>query len=179
MKAEYIMIGEIVKPQGVRGEVKVRPITCDPWRFEDLEDAYFKKGDKYVPVKLQVNRISPDGEGVYLIVNEMTDRNEAEKLRGEFLYVDREHIIELTEDENLIIDLVGLEGRDEEGNYIGKLVDVMQPGGNDVYVFTGGPRGEVLVPALRSVVKEVDVDGGTITLIAARMAEVAVYSDED
>lgn len=143
MKAEYIMIGEIVKPQGVRGEVKVRPITCDPWRFEDLEDAYFKKGDKYVPVKLQVNRISPDGEGVYLIVNEMTDRNEAEKLRGEFLYVDREHIIELTEDENLIVDLVGLEGRDEEGNYIGKLTDVMQPGGNDVYVFTGGPRGEV------------------------------------
>jgi len=48
-----------------------------------------------------------------------------------------------------------------------------------VYVFTGGPRGEILVPALRSVVKEVDVDGGTITLIEARMAEVAVYSDED
>ena len=178
MKAEYIMIGEIVKPQGVRGEVKVRPITCDPWRFEDLEDAFFKKGDKYVPVKLEVNRISPDGEGVYLVVNGMTDRNEAEKLRGEFLYVDREHSVELTEDENLLIDLIGLEGFDDEGNKIGKLTDVMQPGGNDVYVFTGGPRGEILVPALRSVVKEVDVDGGTITLIAARMAEVAVY-DED
>lgn len=178
MKAEYIMIGEIVKPQGVRGEVKVRPITCDPWRFEELEDAFFKKGDKYVPVKLQVNRVTPDGESVYLVVNGMTDRNEAEKLRGEFLYVDREHIIELTEDENLIIDLVGLEGYDDEGNRIGKLTDVMQPGGNDVYVFTGGPRGEVLVPALKTVVKAVDVDGGTITLVAARMAEVAVYSDE-
>ena len=178
MKAEYIMIGEIVKPQGVRGEVKVRPITCDPWRFEDLEEAFFKKGDKYVPVQLDVTRITPDGESVFLIVNGMTDRNEAEKLRGEFLYVDREHSIELTEDENLIVDLIGLQGRDDEGNAIGKLTDVLQPGGNDVYVFTGGPRGEILVPALRSVVKEVDVDGGVITLIAARMAEVAVYSDE-
>lgn len=179
MKAEYIMIGEIVKPQGVHGEVKVRPITCDPYRFEGMEDAFFRRGEEYVPVKLKVRRISPDGEGVYLVVNGMTDRNEADKLRGEFLYVDREHSVELTEDENLICDLVGLRGVDDEGNEIGRLTDVMQPGGNDVYVFTGGPRGEVLVPALRTVVKEVDVDGGVITLVAARMAEVAVYSDED
>ena len=178
MKAEYIMIGEIVKPQGVRGEVKVRPITCDPWRFEDLEEAYFKKGDKYVPVKLEVNRISPDGEGVYLIVNDMTDRNEAEKLRGEFLYVDRDHIVELTEDENLIIDLIGLEGFDDAGNKVGKLTDVLQPGGNDVYVFTGGPRGEILVPALRSVVEKVDLSAGEIRFVGKRLDEVAVF-DED
>lgn len=176
MKQTHIMIGEIVKPQGVRGEVKVRPITCDFTRFEGMESAFFKKGDEYIPVKLQVNRITPDG--IYLVVNDTSDRNEAEKLRGEFLYVDREHSVELTEDENLIVDLVGLQGRDDEGNEIGKLIDVLQPGGNDVYVFKG-PRGEILVPALRSVVKEVDVDGGTITLVAARMAEVAVYSDED
>ena len=176
MKQTHIMIGEIVKPQGVRGEVKVRPITCDFTRFEGMESAFFKKGDEYIPVKLQVNRITPDG--IYMIVNDISDRNEAEKLRGQFLYVDREHSVELTEDENLIVDLVGLKGYDDEGNELGKLVDVMQPGGNDVYVFKG-PRGEILVPALRSVVKEVDVDGGTITLIAARMAEVAVYSDEN
>jgi len=176
MKQTHIMIGEIVKPQGVRGEVKVRPITCDFTRFEGMESAFFKKGDEYIPVKLQVNRITPDG--IFLVVNDTSDRNEAEKLRGQFLYVDREHSVELTEDENLIVDLVGLRGYDDEGNEVGKLIDVMQPGGNDVYVFKG-PRGEVLVPALRSVVKEVDVDGGTITLVATRMAEVAVYSDED
>ena len=176
MKQTHIMIGEIVKPQGVRGEVKVRPITCDFTRFEGMESAFFKKGDEYVPVKLRVNRVTPDG--VYLIVNDTADRNEAEKLRGEFLYVDRQHSVELTEDENLICDLIGLRGLDDEGVEVGALVDVLQPGGNDVYVFNG-PRGEVLVPALKSVVKEVDVDGGTITLVAARMAQVAVYSDEN
>ena len=176
MKQTHIMIGEIVKPQGVRGEVKVRPITCDFTRFEGMESAFFKKGDEYVPVKLRVNRVTPDG--VYLIVNDTADRNEAEKLRGEFLYVDRQHSVELTEDENLICDLIGLRGLDDEGVEVGALVNVLQPGGNDVYVFNG-PRGEVLVPALKSVVKEVDVDGGTITLVAARMAQVAVYSDEN
>ena len=176
MKQTHIMIGEIVKPQGVRGEVKVRPITCDFTRFEGMESAFFKKGDEYVPVKLRVNRVTPDG--VYLIVNDTADRNEAEKLRGEFLYVDRQHSVELTKDENLICDLIGLRGLDDEGVEVGALVNVLQPGGNDVYVFNG-PRGEVLVPALKSVVKEVDVDGGTITLVAARMAQVAVYSDEN
>ena len=89
MKAAYIMIGEIVKPQGVRGEVKLRPITSDVSRFEGLENAFFKRGESYVPVKFTVNRISP--EGVFLTVEGVNDRNAAEKLRGKFLYVDRAH----------------------------------------------------------------------------------------
>lgn len=177
MKQEYIMIGEIVKPQGVRGEVKVRPITSDPYRFEGMTAAFIKDGDSYVPVKLKVNRVSPDG--AFMVVNDTPDRNEAEKLRGVFLYVDRAHSLDLTENENLIAELIGLEGVDDSGNPVGTLTDVMQPGGNDVYVFTGGPRGEVLVPALINVVASVDIDGGKIVLVADRMAEVAVYSDED
>ena len=172
----HIMIGEIVKPQGVRGEVKVRPITCDFTRFEGMEDAFFKRGEEYIPVKLKVNRVTPDG--IYLIVNDTADRNEAEKLRGEFLYVDRAHSVELDEDENLICDLIGLKGMDDAGAEVGKLDDVMQPGGNDVYVFHG-PRGEVLVPALKSVVLKVDLEAGIMLLSAERMAQVAVYSDED
>ena len=61
---------------------------------------------------------------------------------------------------------------------VGTLTEVLQPGGNDVYVFKG-PRDEVLVPALKSVVQKVDLDAGEIVLVAARMAQVAVYSDED
>ena len=176
MKAAYIMIGEIVKPQGVRGEVKLRPITSDVSRFEGLENAFFKRGESYVPVKFTVNRISP--EGVFLTVEGVNDRNAAEKLRVKFLYVDRAHSLELTEDETLICDLVGLKGVDDEGAEVGTLTEVLQPGGNDVYVFKG-PRGEVLVPALKSVVQKVDLDAGEIVLVAARMAQVAVYSDED
>jgi 16S rRNA processing protein RimM len=92
--------------------------------------------------------------------------------------VDRAHAIELTEDETFLCDLVGLRGVDDEGREIGVLADVLQPGGNDVYIFKG-PRGDVLVPALKSVVQKVDLEAGVMTLVAARMAEVAVYEDED
>ena len=63
-----------------------------------------------------------------------------------------------------------------DGGEIGRLIEVMQPGGNDVYVFRG-TRGEVLVPALRSVVVRVDLSAGEMLLDAARMAEVAVYDE--
>ncbi len=176
MKPEYLMIGEITKPQGVRGELKVRPITADPYRFEGMTEAYVKRGDAYELVHFTVNRVT--GDAAYLSLDGVENREDAEKLRGTFLYVDRAHAIELTEDETFLCDLVGLKGIDDEGRAIGVLADVLQPGGNDVYVFKG-PRGEVLVPALKSVVKRVDLASGVIELVAARMAEVAVYEDED
>ena len=169
---KYLVIGEITKLQGVRGEVKLRPITCDPERFEGLTLAYLKRGEEYIPLRLTVNRRAPDA--VFLSVEGVADRNAAEKLRGELLYIDRAHAVELDEDTNFLCDLIGLRGVDDEGNPLGILRDVLQPGGNDVYVFEG-PRGEVLVPALKSVVKKVDLEAGEMVLVAARLREVAVY----
>ena len=73
--------------------------------------------------------------------------------------------------------MIGCRATDTGGREIGTLTDVMQPGGNDVYVFQG-PLGEVLVPALKSVVLRVDVREKTILLDAKRLGEVAVF-DED
>jgi 16S rRNA processing protein RimM len=176
MKPEYLMIGEITKPQGVRGELKVRPITADPYRFEGMTEVLIKRGDSYERVRVQVNRATDDA--AFISLEGVEDREQAEKLRGTLLYVDRAHAIELTEDETFLCDLIGLRGVDDEGREIGVIKDVLQPGGNDVYIFSG-PRGDVLVPALKSVVKKVDLDAGVMTLAAARMAEVAVYEDED
>ena len=172
---EYLAIGEVLKPQGVRGDVKVRPITCDIFRFEDLEEVYFLKNDQYE--KIGVSLVRMDEDAVYLHFDGISDRNAAETIRGFLLYVDRAHAVELEEDENFIVDLIGLKGVDDEGNEYGKLVDVMQPGGNDVYVFNG-PLGEVLVPALKIVVLEVNVEEKRILLDAQKLSEVAVF-DED
>ena len=168
---KYLVIGEITKPQGVRGEVKLRPITCDPGRFDALTLAYLRRGEDYLPVRLSVNRRAQDA--VYLSVEGVDDRDAAEKLRGELLYIDRAHAVELDEDTNFLCDLIGLRGVDDEGGDWGVLRDVLQPGGNDVYVFEGG-RGQVLVPALKSVVKKVDLEAGVMLLVAARLREVAV-----
>jgi len=172
---EYLVIGEITKPQGVRGELKLRPITCDPERFEGMTLAYLRRGDAYEPIRLTVNRLAPDA--VFLNIEGVTDRDAAEKLRGELLYIDRAHAVELDSDTNFLCDLIGLDGVDDGGRELGKLVDVLQPGGNDVYVFRGA-LGEVLVPALKSVVKSVDLERGEMLLDAKRLSEVAVF-DED
>ena len=175
MRTSHLVIGEITKPQGVRGELKLRPITCDFSRFEGLDLAYLKRGDAYEPIRLTVNRIQPDA--VYLNVEGVVDRNAAERLRGELLYIDRAHAVELDEDSTFLCDLIGLHGVVSDGRDLGTLKDVMQPGGNDVYVFKG-PLGEVLVPALRSVVEKVDLDAGEIRFDGKRLDEVAVF-DED
>ncbi|MBQ4156965.1 MAG: 16S rRNA processing protein RimM [Clostridia bacterium] len=171
---EYLAIGEVLKPQGVRGDVKVRPITCDIFRFEDLEEVYFLKNDQYE--KIGVSLVRMDEDAVYLHFDGISDRNAAETIRGFLLYVDRAHAVELEEDENFIVDLIGLKGVDDEGNEYGKLVDVMQPGGNDVYVFRDRRR-EVLVPALKTAILKVDLEERVMLMSAARLREVAVFDE--
>ena len=175
MLSEYLMIGEIVKPQGVRGEVKARPCTCDVARFEGLETVYVERGGGYAPMQIRVNRLGDDA--VYMNVEGVSDRDAAEALRGTKLYIDRAHAVALDEDSNFLTDLYGLRGAVDDGRDLGKLTDVMQPGGNDVYVFRG-PLGEVLVPALKSVVLAVDLEAGEMRLSGKRLDEVAVF-DED
>ena len=170
----YLVIGEVLKPQGVRGEIKVPPLTSDPERFYDLEQVFFKKGQDYNACEVEACRVSD--EAVFLKLDGVNDRDAAEMLRGQMLYVDRENAVELSEDENFIVDLIGCIGTDTNGREIGKLVDVMQPGGNDVYIFKGA-LGEVLVPALRSVVLKVDVHSKTMLLDAKRLGEVAVFDE--
>ncbi len=175
MLSEYLMIGEITKPQGVRGEVKVRPCTCDAERFEGLETVYVEKEGGYAPLNIHVNRLGEDA--VFMNVEGVTDRDAAEALRGTLLYIDRAHAVALDEDTNFLADLYGLHGLTDDGRDLGRLADVMQPGGNDVYVFKG-PLGEVLVPALKSVVLKVDLAAGEMRLNGRRLDEVAVF-DED
>ena len=119
MLQTHLVIGEITKPQGVRGELKLRPITCDFERFEGLETAYLKRGDTYEEIRLTVNRISP--EAVFFNMEGINDRNAAERLRGELVYVDRAHAVELDEDSTFICDLIGLHGVVDDGRDLGKL----------------------------------------------------------
>lgn len=170
----HLAIGEITKPQGVRGELKLRPITCDLDRFEGLETVYLKREDGFEELHVRVSRIGEDA--VFLFVDGVNDRNQAEALRGELLYVDRAHAVALDEDSTFICDLIGLQGITDDGRDLGTIRDVMQPGGNDVYVFRG-PMGEVLVPALKSVVERVDLEHGKMFLLGSRLDEVAVFDE--
>ena len=171
MLTEYLLIGEVLRPQGVKGLVKVRPDTDDPERFYELNQVYLKSGEEYSPIP--VADVSVREDGVYLRLNDIQDRNEAEKQRGWLLYIDRAHARKLRENETFICDLIGCRVMDSKGTELGKVTDVLQPGGNDVYVIKT-PRGEMLLPALKHVIPSVDVEKGIITVDEKRLPEVAV-----
>ena len=173
---EYLQIGEIVRPQGIRGEVKLRAMSSDPDRYERLESVYLLVKGQYVQHRVLKGRCA--GGFAVLQLDGVKDRNEAEMLRGVKVFVDREHAIELNEDENFVVDLIGLNAVDTQGNAIGTLTDVLSPNSIcDVYVFDT-PRGEMMIPALKRVVVEVDLDREKIVLDEAVLPEVAVWEDE-
>ena len=171
MLSAYLLIGQVLRPQGVKGLVKVRPDTDDPGRFEEIEQVYLKNGDKYEPVP--VGDVSVREDGVYLRLNNAQTRNDAEKQRDLMLYIDRAHAVELAENETFICDLIGCRAVDTKGEELGKVTDVLQPGGNDVYVIKT-PKGEMLLPALKHVIPTVDVKKGEIVVDEKRLPEVAV-----
>ena len=175
MLTEYLLIGEVLRPQGVKGQVKVRPDTDDPERFLDLNQVFLKQGDGYTAAP--VADVSVRDDGVYLRLQNAQTRDEAEKQRGWMLYIDREHARPLAENETFICDLIGCKAVDTQGREIGVVQDVLQPGGNDVYVIKT-PKGEMLLPALKHVVPVIDVKKGIMTVDEARLPEVAVCSWE-
>ncbi len=176
MQTEYLQIGEIVKPQGIRGEVKLKAMTSDLTRYARLDAVYLLQKGEYVRREVEKGR-TYDGFA-FLKLAGVNDRNEAEAMRGTKVFVDRAHAIELDDDENFVCDLIGLKAVDTDGNVIGTLRDVLTPNAIcDVYAFDT-PRGDMMIPALRRVVKEVDLEAGMITLDAQALSEVAVWEDE-
>ena len=176
MLQPYLMLGTIVKPQGVHGEVKLRHETGDPERFDTLTTVYFKEGDGYRPAwVLAARAVGPDA---YLTLEGVNTREAAEALRGREVYVDRAHARELNEGEVFIADLLGLTAADTEGRTVGTLADVLQNGGTDVLVFTT-PRGTLMAPFLKRLVAELDPAAGRMVLRADVLAEVALYEDRD
>ena len=90
--------------------------------------------------------------------------NDVEKYRKKSLYVTRENAVKLKKDEYFIADLIGLNVFSDEGEDLGKISDVMQTGANDVYVIKKEGADELLVPAIRDCVKNVDIEGGTMEI---------------
>ena len=92
------------------------------------------------------------------------DINDVEKYRKKSLYVTRENAVKLKKNEYFIADLIGLKVSSDEGEDLGQISDVLQTGANDVYVISKDGADELLVPAIRECIKNVDVEGGTMEI---------------
>ena len=170
---EYLLIGTVLKPQGIHGECKIRSYAADTEMYYQWKTLYIRNNNAFLPVSVHVVRIS-DGY-VYAVLNNSVSADDAEKYRDTELYVDRSHTAPAEEGAVLIADLLGCEARDEKGTYVGILTDVFQYGTVDTWVFNTG-KGTLMAPALLSVFPEVDIEKKTILVIRERLEEVAVRS---
>jgi 16S rRNA processing protein RimM len=153
----YLAIGRIIAPHGIRGEVKVELMTDFPERFKAGARAFLGTGTDDPdarPVKIVAAR--PHKGGFLVKLDAVPDRNAAELVRDRYLLIPAADAMPLGEHENYLHDLVGLQVMTANGQDLGQLREVLFTKANDVYVVRG-PAGEVLLPAIRDVVLQVDV----------------------
>lgn len=158
----FLVIGQIMKPHGVRGEVRVRPYTDDPTRFTWLKTAYLGHDDEQ-PTAYAVATARMHQDVALLRFEGIDDRDAADSLRGLVVYVPLEDAIPLEEDEYYLFELEGMSVVTVTGEALGTLVSVIETKANNVFVVQG-PRGEVLLPDIADVVKEIDFDNGRILI---------------
>ncbi|MEG0256699.1 MAG: ribosome maturation factor RimM [Christensenella sp.] len=168
---EYFELGRILKPQGIKGEIKFDAYTDDLSRFENLTFAYFKNAD-YERVEIESSRV--DAHYAYLKLLGCDDRDAAEKLRGKALYIDRAHAAKLPQGAYYVADLIGCTIIDEQGVQIGVLQDILQNGAVDVYSVKT-TTGICMFPALKQAVLTRDIEKRVITVDAQKLSEVAIY----
>ena len=165
---ERFQVGVITSPHGVVGEVNVFPTTDDPKRFRQLKEVILVAGEdsrKQVPERtVQILQVKFSKQMVILKLQGVEDRDAAEKLRQYSLYVPREKAVRLKKDEYFIADLMGLSvlDGDQDDALLGTLEDVMVTGANDVYVIKMKDGRELLLPAIKECVLEVNVEEGFI-----------------
>ena len=149
-----IVIGKAGAPHGLRGEVRVIPLTDFPERFESLREVFI--GERI----FHVEHVHYHRQFVLLTLAECTSREAAVKLTGELLRVARKDAAPLAEGEFYTFDIIGLAALDLSGKRLGEVTNVLKTGSNDVYVVKKPDGAELLVPALKKVVREIDIAGG-------------------
>ena len=159
---DLLQVGVITTTHGIRGEVKVYPTTDDAHRFDYLESVLLDTGKELC--ELEIERVKYFKQFVILKFRDVDDINEIEPYKGKNLYVTREFAVPLKKNEYYIADLIGMEVFLEDGTLFGELKDVMETGANDVYVIYTTEKKEVLVPAIKDCIKEVDVEYGKMTI---------------
>jgi 16S rRNA processing protein RimM len=155
----YLVVGKIVAPWGVRGEVKMAIETDFPEHLERLKRVYL--GEKVTSFVLERSRLHK--RHALLKLGGCDDRDAAEKLRGQLVQIPIEEAMPLGEDEYYVYQIVGLDVWTAEGEHLGRVSEVLFTGANDVYVVQG-EKGEILVPAVEDVVLEIDLAGGRLTV---------------
>ncbi len=152
---EYLEIGKIVNTYGIKGFVKVIPYTDNITRFKKLKTVFIEKKNELIQQTIEEVKYSKNV--VLLKFKEISNIETAEKLKNCYIKINRKDAVTLPENSYFIVDLLGLEVYTKEGKLLGKLDDIFPTGSNDVYVVKDEFGKQILLPAIKSVIKEVNI----------------------
>ena len=165
---DRLIIGEVLKPQGIRGELKIKTFTDYPEDVKAFKTVYIDD----TPYKILSFRVGNDG-AAYLGLRGIPDRNAAELFRGKKVEGEREDAPELAEGQYYIVDIIGLSCETEEGDVLGKVTHIANLS-SDVYTIEKAGK-SILFPAVKGVVKKVDLENGKLVVDKKIFDEIAVY----
>jgi 16S rRNA processing protein RimM len=159
---DYLKVGQIINVHGVKGEIKLYPLTDDIKRFSKLKFVYLESEGEYQ--KYPVEGVKYSNNLVILKLAAINDMNEALKYRDRYVYIDRDNAVRLPKDSYFIADLIGIDVYTIEGQRLGAIISVFPTGSNDVYEVKAEDDRTILIPAIKDVVKSVDIEGRKMTI---------------
>jgi len=157
---DFLVIGRVLKPHGVKGDLRVRYYNPeDPLFLSRYERLFLKDDRRGIFRSFRVLQVRHHKKDILILSLEgIRTREDAERWRGSEVLVHREDLPPLEEDEYYCEDLIGLDVFTKDGEYLGRITSIFSAGGSDVYVVEGD-RGEVMLPAIKKVILEVDLEG--------------------
>jgi len=156
MKRQYFEIGQIVNHFGIKGMVKVNPFTDDISQFEKMETILVdKKGSL---LEMQIEEVKYSKNQILLKLKGIETVEDAEKYRNCYLKLPREKARKLPKNTYFIADLIGLEVYKEDGSLLGKVDDIYNTGASDIYVIKDTLGKQILLPAIKEVIKQIDLE---------------------
>lgn len=159
---EYFEIGQIVNTSGLKGILKIKPFTDDIKKFSNLKTIYIKTKKGLTEFKIEQVRYVKNM--VMLKLAGIDTVEEAEKYRNLYIKVLRDQEEELEEGSYYVVDILGCKVNTDANQELGKIVDVFQTGSNDVYVVKDEQGKQILLPAIKDVIKNVDIKNKIITV---------------
>lgn len=163
---QFLVIARVMRPHGIRGEMRLQLLTAFPERMRDLDQIFLGKNpeepSEFVSHTVMAARRD---RGYWLVRLEgIEDRETASSYRGWYVLVSLADAVPLEPDEVYLFQVIGLEVVTEDGESLGHVAEIIETGANDVYIVRGGPRGEVMIPAIDDVVRSIRPETGKMTI---------------
>lgn len=159
---DFYEIGTIVNTHGIRGEVRVRPSTFDINRFKLIDEVDVRNGKNNIRVKIE--SVWYHKQFVILKLHGIDSIDDAQKIKGGVMIIPKESALPLDEDEYYLSDLYDIDVLSDDGEDLGKICDIITTGANDVYVVKKDNEKELLIPAIKQCILNVDINEKKMTV---------------